>query len=96
MDLITDLPVTSEGYQCILSVVDRFSKYCVFTPLTADTTAEAVANAFVEHVVRRFGVPLTIVSDRDRRFTSHFWRHLWSSLRVSLKMSTAYHPQTDG
>ena len=68
----------------------------MFTPLTADTTAEAVANAFVEHVVQRFGVPLTIVSDRDRRFTSHFWRHLWSSLRVYLKMSTAYHPQTDG
>lgn len=92
MDLITDLPLTSDGYSNILSVVDRFSKYCVFTPLKADTSAEAVANAFVDSVVRRFGVPLSIVSDRDRRFTSHFWRHLWKTLKVSLRMSSAYHP----
>mgnify|MGYP003417028239 FL=1 len=96
MDLITDLPCTSDGYCTILSVVDRFSKYCVFIPLKANTTAEAVANAFVENVVHRFGVPLSIVSDRDRRLTSHFWQHLWSSLRVSLKLSSAYHPESDG
>ena len=92
MDLITDLPLTSDGYSNILSVVDRFSKYCVFTPLKADTSAEAVANAFVDSVVQCFGVPLSIVSDRDRRFTSHFWRHLWKTLKVSLRMSSAYHP----
>ena len=92
MDLITGLPLTSNGYNNILSVVDRFSKYCVFTPLKADTSAEAVANAFVDSVVRRFGVPLSIVSDRDHRFTSHFWRHLWKNLKISLRMSSAYHP----
>ena len=96
MDLITDLPSTTDGYCNILSVIDRFSKYCIFIPLKHDTTAETLANVFVENVVRRFGVPVSIVSDRDRRFTSHFWRHLWSSLKCSLKFSSAYHPESDG
>ena len=92
MDLITDLPPTPDGYCSILPVVNMFSKYCVFTPLKNDTTALAVANAFVVNVVRRFGVPHSILSDRDRRFTSKFWQSLWHSLKVSIRMSTAYHP----
>ena len=96
MDLVTDLPLTTDGYCNILSVIDQFSKYCIFIPLKHNTTAEALANVFVEHVVRHFGVPLSIVSDRDRRFTSHFWQHLWSSLKCSLKFSSAYHPESDG
>ena len=96
MDLITDLPCTPDGYCNILSMVDLFSKYCVFTPLKNDTTAPALANAFVVNIVRRFGVPHSILSDRDRRFTSHFWQNLWQSLKVSMRMSTAYHLQTNG
>ena len=66
MDLIVDLPVCGDGYSNILSVVDRFSKYCVFVPLKSNTSASAVANAFLHSVVRLFGVPKTIVSDRDK------------------------------
>ena len=68
MDLGVELPQTVEGYCNILSVVDRFSKYCIFVPLKNDTTATAIADAFLAHVVRRFGVPKSIVSDRDKRF----------------------------
>ena len=96
LDLVVDLPVCEGGYKNILSVVDRFSKYCVFVPLQSDTSAEAVANAFMHNVVRLFGVPKTVVSDRDRRFTSKFWQKLLESLGIKCKMSTACHPQTDG
>ena len=70
MDLITDLPITEQGFTNILSITDRFSKYAIFVPMKSDTTASAVANAFVVHVVRLFGVPKSIVSDRDKCFTS--------------------------
>ena len=70
MDLITDLPITEQGFTNILSIIDRFSKYSIFVPMKSDTTASAVANAFVVHVVRLFGVPKSIVSDRDKCFTS--------------------------
>ena len=68
MDLIVELPRTVEGYCNILSVVDRFSKYCIFIPLKNNTTATTIADAFFAHVERRFGVPKSIVSDRDKRF----------------------------
>ena len=92
MDLITDLPLTEQGYTNILSIIDRFSKYAIFVPMQSDTTASAVANAFVVHVVRLFGVPKSIVSDRDKCFTSQFWRVMWKTLGVSLRFSSAYHP----
>mgnify|MGYP003405309727 FL=1 len=79
---MVDLPVCGDGYTNILSVVDRFSKYCVFVPLKSDTSAEAVANAFLHHIVRLFGVPKCIVSDRDRTFTSKFWSKLLRSLGI--------------
>ena len=69
MDLITDLPITEQGFTNILSIIDRFSKYAIFVPMKSDTIASAVANAFVVHVVRLFGVPKSIVSDRDKHFT---------------------------
>ena len=56
------------------------------------TSAEVVANAFMHNVVCLFGVPKTVVSDRDRRFTSKFWQKLLESLGIKCKMSTAYHP----
>ena len=92
MDLITDLPPTEQGYTNILSIIDRFSKYAIFVPKQSDTTASAVTNAFVVHVVRLFGVAKSNVSDRDKRFTSQFWRVMWKTLGVSLRFNSAYHP----
>ena len=95
MDLITQLP-SSEGHDAILVVVDMLSKmvHCVPTHTTA--TAEDIAVLFFREVVRLHGLPEILVSDRDSRFTGHFWTALMGALGTKLHMSTPDHPQTDG
>ncbi|GKB00087.1 putative mitochondrial protein [Tanacetum coccineum] len=77
-------------------VVDRQSKYAHFLPLAHPYTASQVAQLFLDNVYKLHGLPKTIVSDRDKVFMSLFWQSLFKKLQVKLKMSTAYHPQTDG
>ena len=66
------------------------------SPCKTTVTAVQAAELFYKEVIRYHGVPLSIVSDRDPRFTSNFWKALWALLGTKLKMSTAYHPQSDG
>lgn len=80
----------------ILVVVDRMSKYVHFIPMHHPYTAPQVAQCFLDNVYKLYGLPKTIVSDRDKVFLSHFWRSLFKVLKVDLHMFTAYHPQTDG
>lgn len=95
MDFVEGLP-SSRGKNCILVIVDRFSKYAHFVPLSHPFTAFTMAKLFLQHVYRLHGLPTSIISDRDRVFTSQLWQELFRLPGVSLKMSTAYHPQTDG
>ena len=95
MDFITCLP-KSEGKGTIIVVVDRFSKYATFIPATKDCNAEETARLFLAHVVKYWGVPKIIVSDRDSRFTGRFWTELFKLLGTELNFSTSFHPQTDG
>jgi hypothetical protein len=95
MDFIEALPKVY-GKSVILTVVDRFSKYAHFIPLSHPYTAATVARAFFDEIVRLHGFPSSIVSDRDPVFTGHIWRDLFKLAGVKLRMSTAFHPQTDG
>ncbi|GJT89631.1 retrotransposon-related protein [Tanacetum coccineum] len=94
MDFIEKLP-NSHGKTVILVVVDRMSKYAHFIALQHPFTASTVAKVFLDNVYRLHGMPESIISDRDTIFLSHFWQSLFKVLKVQLKMSTAYHPQTD-
>ncbi|KAK2381173.1 hypothetical protein QL285_068802 [Trifolium repens] len=91
VDFITGLP-KSKGFEAIMVVVDRLSKYSHFILLKHPYTAKTVAEAFVKEVVRLHGIPLSIVSDRDPLFMSHFWRELFKLQGTTLKMSSSYLP----
>ncbi|GJZ27288.1 retrotransposon-related protein [Tanacetum coccineum] len=95
MNFIVGLP-KSQGKSVIFVVVDRLSKYAHFMALSHPYTASFVAQAFLDSVYKLHGLPYSIVSDRDSVFLSHFWQSLFKILKVELKLSTAYHPQTDG
>ncbi|KAJ0810360.1 putative nucleotidyltransferase, Ribonuclease H [Helianthus annuus] len=95
MDFITGLPV-SQGKSVIMVVVDRLSKYGHFFGLPTSFTTSTVVTVFVNEIVRLHGVPLDIVTDRDPRFMSTFWKELHSQQGTTLSFSTAYHPQSDG
>jgi transposase InsO family protein len=95
LDFVEALPRV-HGKTVILSVVDRFSKYCHFVPLAHPYTAESVAQTFFTDIVRLHGIPQSIVSDRDPVFTSVFWHELLRLMGTKLHMSSAFHPQTDG
>ena len=96
MNFITQLPKTKGGHNAVAVFVDRLTNMVRLAATTTEVSAETAANLLVQHVVRHHGLPTSIVSDRDVRFTSKFYRHLTARWGVQLKMSTAYHPQTDG
>ena len=95
MDFIEGLP-KSKGKDTIMVIVDRFTKYGHFITLAHPFTAQEVAKSFLDHIYKFHGLPATILTDRDKIFTSLFWRELFKHLGVKLLLSTAYHPQTDG
>ncbi|PWA91039.1 reverse transcriptase domain-containing protein [Artemisia annua] len=96
MDFITKLPKTSSGYDTIWVIVDRLTKSAHFLPMRENDNMDKLSRLYVKEIVARHGVPVSIISDRDSRFTSSFWRSLQDALGTDLDMSTAYHPQTDG
>lgn len=80
----------------ILVVVDKYSKYAHFVPLKHPYTAFTVATAFMQHIFHLHGLPLAIISDRDRIFTSTLWQELFKLSHAKLRLSSSNHPQTDG
>ncbi|GJW73178.1 reverse transcriptase domain-containing protein [Tanacetum coccineum] len=96
MDFITKLPKTKSGHDTIWVIVDRLTKSAHFLAMREDYSTERLAKLYIDEIVARHGVPVSIISDRDGRFTSRCWQTVQKALGTRLDMSTAYHPQTDG
>jgi hypothetical protein len=96
MDFITGLPRTQKANDAIWVIVDRLTKSAHFLPIKITDSIDVLSKLYLREVVRLHGVPVSIVSDRDARFTSRFWVSLQTAMKTKLNMSTAFHPQTDG
>ncbi|RVW67435.1 Retrovirus-related Pol polyprotein from transposon 17.6 [Vitis vinifera] len=95
LDFIDGLP-SSQGKDSIMVVVDRLSKYAHFIALSHPFSAKMIAEKFVENIIKLHGMPKSIISDRDPIFVSKFWQEFFTMSGTQLKLSSAYHPQTDG
>ena len=96
MDFVFKIPPTVQRHDDIWVVVDRLTKSTHFLPIYEKFSPRKLAELFMNHIVSLHGVLVSIISDRDPRFTSRFWKRLMKELGVKLNLSTALHPQTDG
>ena len=96
MDFIVGLSRTRSGRDAVWMIVDRLTKYAHFLPVHTSFFLDRLAKLYVNEIMCRHGVPMSIVSDRDPRFTSHFWKQLQRALNTKLRFSIAFYPQTDG
>ncbi|KAH9751613.1 hypothetical protein KPL71_014358 [Citrus sinensis] len=96
MDFVAGLPRTQKGHDSVWVVVNRLTKSAHFLPFKITYSMDKLGSIYVAEIVRLHGVPVSIISDRDSRFTSKFWTNLQNALGTKLNFSTAFHPQTDG
>nr|GEU65579.1 putative reverse transcriptase domain-containing protein [Tanacetum cinerariifolium] len=96
MDFMTKLPRTSSGHDTIWVIMDRLTKSAHFLPMREDYKMERLARLYLNEIVARHGVPISIIYYRNSRFMLWFWQSIQEALGTRLDMSTAYHPQTDG
>ena len=96
MGVVVGLPRSPRGNNAIWVIVDRLTKSAHFISFRVGQSTEALAEKYMQEIVRLHGVPVSIISDRDIRFVSCFWDSLQRSLGSKLKFSTAFHPKTDG
>ena len=100
MDFVTGLPLSSDwkgnSYDSILVIVNRLTKMVHYEPVKVTIDAPGLAEVIIDVVVRHHGLPDSIVTDRGLLFTSKFWSSLCYFLGVKRRLSTAFHPQTDG
>ncbi|GKA27876.1 putative reverse transcriptase domain-containing protein [Tanacetum coccineum] len=96
MDFITKLQRTSSELDAIWVIVDRLTKFAHYLAVREDYKMERFSRLYINEIVVRHGVPVSIISDRDSHFTSKFWQSLQKALGTQLDLSTAYHPEIDG
>jgi hypothetical protein len=96
MDFITGFPRISKQHDSIMVVVENLTKASHFIPLKDTHKAAEVADIFMKEVAGLHGIPKIIVSDRDPKFTSNFWKGLFKGFRMNMNFNTTYHPESDG
>ena len=96
MDFVVGLPLTRRKHDSVWVVVDRLTKLAHFLPVRNDYSLDKLAELYIKEIVQLHGIPISIISDRDPRFTSRFWGKLQEALGTRLNFSTTFHPQTDG
>ncbi|GJZ27364.1 putative reverse transcriptase domain-containing protein [Tanacetum coccineum] len=96
MDFITKLPKSSHGFDTIWVIVDRLTKSAHFLPIRENDPLDKLARLYLNRIVARHGIPVSIIYDRNGRFTSNFWKSFQKALGTDISMSTAYHLETDG
>ena len=96
MDFVTHLPPTPQGHDAVWVIVDRLTKSEHFLAVRMTFTLERFYRLYIREIVQLHGVPLSIVSDRDPRFTAHFWKSFQKVMVTRLTMSTTFNPQTYG
>ena len=92
MDFVVGLPRTQQGNDAVWVIVDRLTKSAHFLPMKVSYSLDKLAEIYIREVVRLHGVPYSIISDRDPRFTSRFWPSLQHALGTKLRFSTVFHP----
>ena len=96
MDFVYKLPRTRNGYDRVWVIVDPLTKSAHFIPVREKYSLNKLAELFLLKIVKYHGMPVSIISDRDSRFTSKFWKAFQEAFGAELRYSTAYHPQADG
>ena len=96
MDFVTHFPWTQQRHDAVWVIVDRLTKSAHFLAVRMTFALEIFCRLYIREIVRLHGVPVSIVSDRDPRFTAHFWKSFQKAMGTRLTMSTTFHPQTDG
>nr|GEZ68830.1 putative reverse transcriptase domain-containing protein [Tanacetum cinerariifolium] len=96
IDFITKLPKSSQGFDTIWVIVDRLTKSAHFLPIRENDLLDKLARLYLNRIVARHRIHVSIICDRDGRFTSNFWGSFQKALGINLSMSIAYHPETDG
>ena len=94
IDFITGLPI-SQGYNAIMVVIDRFTKYVIAIPTTGEILSMGTAKLFHDHMWKQFGIPRKVISDQGPEYTAQFMKDLHQLVGTKTNISTAYHPQTD-
>ena len=94
MDFVTHLPRTQQKHDAVWVIVDRLTKSVHFLAVWMTFALERFCQLYIREIVRLHGVPVSIVLDRDSRFTAHFWKNFQKAMGTRLTMSTSFHPQT--
>ena len=92
MDFVTHLPRTQQRHDVVWVIVDRLTKSAHFLAVRMTFSLERFCRLYLREIVRLHEVPVSIVSDRDPRFTTHFWKSFQKAMGTQLTMSTAFHP----